>query len=513
MKKVLLTAAVVLLAVAVATPTLAVSRNARFVPMGQEPLAQFPLSQAIAVSSDGEVALVCLGFIGCGVSVWSEGQVGQFGSEYIIAEGITGGLPSISDNYEVLMAPGSLVVQDGIWDGVPFPDAGYDPVIPTVPGFGPCGSSGQNAFAMSGDGQWATGLTWVDRDGDGSFCDPGSASAFLWNRAAGTTTVLDNSVNDNSTRGNGINADGSVVVGWGQTTNREAMKWVNGVQSFICPNAIGAGGDEFCPEGWDVSDDGQSILTSYAGPGEFTATAAIIDPNGNVTKMDPPPFPGDPSFDAWNPRALRGDGGAVVGSYGGSGFFGSPPYPTLWEPGVGTIDLQVMLLGQGIDDLFFWFLSSANDISDDGKTIVGQGTNPDGWVEAFKIDITKIKVCHKPEGNARTISVSWDSVGDHLGHGDDLATCEFLESNGRSRAAERLLRGVVNTGGDADSSVLTMTPERAAQHEAVGGNAYAGANPLWNTPQPTPEAPRMSPEERRQRTLQLVDRVRQGARR
>lgn len=511
MKKVLYTAAVLLLAVAVVSPAFADPRQIEFTPMGPEPLAQFPLSQALAVSSDGEVALVCLGFIGCGVAVWSEGQVGQFDSEYIIAEGITGGLPSISDDYEVLMAPGSLEFQDGIWDGVGFPNAGYDPIVPYADGFAPCGSSGQNAFAMSGNGQFATGLTWIDKNGDGNGCAPGEPSAFLWDRAAGTTIALDNSVNNNSTRGNGINADGSVIVGWGQTAQREAMKWVNGVQSFICPNPLGAGGDEFCPEGWDVSDNGQTILTSYAGPEDFTATAAII--NGtSVTKMDPPPFPGDPQFDAWNPRALRGDGGAVVGSYGGSGFFGSPPYPVLWTPELGTIDLQVLLLGQGLDDLFFWFLSSANDISDDGTVIVGQGTNPDGWVEAWKIDLGKVKVCHKPDGNARTLNVSWDSVGDHLGHGDDLSTCEFSQGDGRSRAAERLLRGA-RSGAGADDSVISNYAAMGRNNQTVGGNSYAGASPLWTPAQRAPELPRMSREERNQRARQLADRVLRGAQR
>jgi uncharacterized membrane protein len=509
MKKVLLAALVVMLTIAVVNPALAASRGSRFVPMGEEPLAMFPLSQAIGISGDGEVALVCLGFIGCGASVWSEGAEGQFDTSYTVIEGITGGLPGISDTYEVLLTPGSLEGAAGIWDGVPFPNAGYDPIVPLADGFALCGNSGQSVYAFSGDGQWATGLTWIDRDGNGNGCD--GASAFLWDRAANTTTELDNSVNDDSTRGNALNDDGSVIVGWGQTNQREAMKWVDGVQTFICPDPIGAGGENFCSEGWDVSGDGQSILTSFAGPGEFTTTAAVVDPALNVTKMDPPPFPGDPFFDAWNARALRADGGAVVGSYGGSGFFGSPPYPTLWQPDTGTIDLQVMLLGQGLDDLFFWFLSSANDISDDGKKIVGYGTNPNGWIEAWLVDISKVKVCHKPDGNARTIAINWDSVGDHLAHGDDLSTCEFAAADGRSRAAERLLRGIpANTS--ADNNNALVSPQQLQQLEAVGANAYEGASPLWTVDENgSPKGKQISQEEREQRIRSLADRVRRGA--
>ncbi|MDH3786696.1 MAG: hypothetical protein OEV00_15395, partial [Acidobacteriota bacterium] len=262
-------------------------------------------------------------------------------------------------------------------------------------------------------------------------------------------------------------------------------------------------------EGWDVSDDGMSILTSYAGPGEFTATAAIIGPGGSVTKMDPPPFPGDPFFDAWNPRGLSGDGQRVVGSYGGSGFFGSPPYPTLWTPELGTLDLQVMLLGQGLDDLFFWFLTSANDISDDGTVIVGHGTNPDGWVEAWKVDLGKVSVCHKPDGNARTVNIDWDSLPDHLAHGDDLSTCEFSQGDGRSRAADRLLRGAMTAIG-SDENALTNPRATALNNLAVGGNSYDGATQQWKATPATSEVPRLSVEERMERVRQLAERVRNG---
>ena len=65
--------------------------------------------------------------------------------------------------------------------------------------------------------------------------------------------------------------------------------------------------------------------------------------------------------------------------------------------------------------------------------------NPEGWLEGYVIDISKVKICHAPPGNpdnARTLSIGWDSIGEHVGHGDEVATCEFLKSGARSRSVE-----------------------------------------------------------------------------
>jgi hypothetical protein len=122
---------------------------------------------------------------------------------------------------------------------------------------------------------------------------------------------------------------------------------------------------------------------------------------------------------------------------------------------MGTIDLQWFLIGQGLDDLWFWYLRNASTVSADGTIIGGDGYNPDFWIEGYHLDINKVSICHFPSGDinkARTLTVGLDSVGDHLAHGDELMTCEFYAGGGNSRAA---LRG--QTASSARPHVPTHT--------------------------------------------------------
>ena len=60
--------------------------------------------------------------------------------------------------------------------------------------------------------------------------------------------------------------------------------------------------------------------------------------------------------------------------------------PFLWTEDDGMQDLQVMLSGLGID-LSGWTLDFATGISADGTVIVGYGTNPNGYTEAWMATI------------------------------------------------------------------------------------------------------------------------------
>jgi hypothetical protein len=109
----------------------------------------------------------------------------------------------------------------------------------------------------------------------------------------------------------------------------------------------------------------------------------------------------------------------------------------MWIEGVGPVDLQLFLLAQGLDELYFWYLAQASTVSADGTVIGGYGFNPDGWLEGWIIDITKLWVCHMPPGNpegARTLGIELGSAADHVAHGDFLGTCEFMNSGSLSRA-------------------------------------------------------------------------------
>ncbi|MFK7898949.1 MAG: PEP-CTERM sorting domain-containing protein [Myxococcota bacterium] len=54
----------------------------------------------------------------------------------------------------------------------------------------------------------------------------------------------------------------------------------------------------------------------------------------------------------------------------------------VWDANTGMTSLQVLLTSLGVD-LAGWQLSEARGVSADGKAIVGYGTNPSGFTEAF----------------------------------------------------------------------------------------------------------------------------------
>lgn len=337
--------------------------------------------------------------------------------------------------------------------------------IPVTDGFAPCGGSGISTFGASDN--YDTGLTWTDRDGNGNGCE--GASAYAWSEGTGTY-ILDRTIaGENSSRGNAIANDGNAT-GW-TAPGRTAAAWIDGTERYICGDIADGTDGWFCNEGWDITPSASHILYSGAGPEDFNVRAQIVEiATGNNITPDFPPAPGDPFWDTLSLYDISEDGKTAVGEFGGGGFFGSPPYPVMWVDGIGTIDLQIMLLGQGLDDLFFWFLSNAGAVNADGTIIGGYGLNPDGWFESWVVDVSRIKVCHKPgDGNERTLSIGWDGVADHLAHGDVLATCEFAASDAASRFATRRQQASTALAADQDTRQRSLESARRIL-AATGGN-------------------------------------------
>jgi len=196
-------------------------------------------------------------------------------------------------------------------------------------------------------------------------------------------------------------------------------------------------------EASDISADGNYIVGYNYGNSDWNApdydpllwaSAYVQDPDGSFTQVPPPP--GASPYDSWTPFNISDDGSTVVGRYG----WWIYAYPTVWTESMGTIDLQWFLIGQGLDDLWFWTLRNASTVSADGTVIGGDGYNPDRWIEGFHLDISKVSICHMPGGDfdkARTLNIGLSSVGDHVAHGDPLMTCEFYGSGANARASFR----------------------------------------------------------------------------
>ncbi len=135
------------------------------------------------------------------------------------------------------------------------------------------------------------------------------------------------------------------------------------------------------------------------------------------------------------PMAISDRGGKVVAGFAGGQLFGYAPF--VWTEVTGTQDLQLFLIGQGLDELYFWYLMRVHAMSADGLVLGGVGANPDGVYEGFVVDMHRVLICHVCDGKAeRTLSVPFGDINSHIAAGDFLGSCEFKRSGGLSRAKE-----------------------------------------------------------------------------
>ena len=170
---------------------------------------------------------------------------------------------------------------------------------------------------------------------------------------------------------NGVSGDGRVVVGEGNDafSSNEAFVWdaTNGMQGL--GDLPGGSYSSFAS---GVSADGSVVVgrgTSASG-GEAMIWDAI---NGLRGMGD---LTGGRFLSQFND--VSANGSIVVGK--GNGAAGERA--VIWDATNGMQELSVFLNALGIDTTG-WTLSEAAAISDDGLTIVGTGTNPNGLTEGW----------------------------------------------------------------------------------------------------------------------------------
>jgi uncharacterized membrane protein len=179
--------------------------------------------------------------------------------------------------------------------------------------------------------------------GDGSVVVGGSASrAFRWTAADGAKVIVNNA----SARD--VSADGTVVVGY-VSDPLEAFRWTaaDGIRR-LGPSTLADG----------ISADG-SVIVGWTGGGasRWTAEGGWEALGGSFGRPE---------------LAVSGDGSVIVGR------------PSmLWTPATGAVDLREFLLRRGVESVRGWTITSTNDVSADGRTIVGSGINPAGEPEAW----------------------------------------------------------------------------------------------------------------------------------
>ncbi|MCU0229922.1 MAG: hypothetical protein MUC67_00950 [Acidobacteria bacterium] len=198
-------------------------------------------------------------------------------------------------------------------------------------------------------------------------------------------------------------------------------------------------------EAFDVTPDGAHAVGRNFDYATGWDSGWRSNPDGSFDQI--PVIPDFPYI--INPAAISDNSHIVVGS-AGSFFSGYAPF--IWNKDLGTLDFQLFLIGQGLDELYFWYLTQITSVSANGRVVAGVGINPDNLQEGWVVDIRQVLVCviadpetgeaklDDSEANSdcvdgvgpgcRTMRVDYEVVGDP----SNLGSCEFKRGGGLARA-------------------------------------------------------------------------------
>jgi hypothetical protein len=265
----------------------------------------------------------------------------------------TGGIASVS-------ADGTLISGSAYGVGATVQAAVYDLAAGRWKRLGGIGGesdgSASSAWGIAGNGESVVGLGWVDA---------GTAHA-VQSTPGGTLQDLGSA--GGSSRANGVNYDGSIVVGWEEQPDGywQGAYWQNGVATPMFDNdgvamssaeAVSADGQ------WIVGDAGYGVQTW-----RYNTATGATQYLGDA----------DPFGDVQGATGISADGRVIVG-YDRS--FGPPTFGmgTIWIDGLGMRNLTDYALGQGID-LNGRTLALPLGVSADGLTVVGLDNQYHGFV-------------------------------------------------------------------------------------------------------------------------------------
>ena len=222
------------------------------------------------------------------------------------------------------------------------------------------GSFYSEAYGVSADGSIVVG---AGTSGSGS-------EAFLWTSGGAMVGLGDLAGGGFFSSASGVSADGSVVVGNSENAvDTHAFRWTSGGGMVNLGDL--AGGFDYS-EAYGVSADGSTVVgasdsTSGAEAFRWTSGTGMV----GLGQLAGGVFGSEAT-------AVSGDGSTVVGSSDSASGY----QPFIWDASNGMRELATVLSDLGLD-LTGWTLTSVADISADGFVIVGTGTNPSGFSEAW----------------------------------------------------------------------------------------------------------------------------------
>jgi probable HAF family extracellular repeat protein len=218
------------------------------------------------------------------------------------------------------------------------------------------------------------------------------AGGFRWTRSGGFESLapLENAVD--------VSADGAVVAGnievedsSENATHIEAARWT---ADGVVP--LGVTGSGFVASfDREVKFD-RSLTTAISADGSAIVGEQIGFPSSEAflwTEREGMRLLGDlPGGDVWSEAYdVSGNGRIVVGSGTTQRrlWDKDPADATVWDARHGMRRLQDVLEQAFGLDLTGWHLEVATAISNDGKAIAGEGTDPDGKVQAFLVTLPR----------------------------------------------------------------------------------------------------------------------------
>ena len=306
--------------------------------------------------SDDATIIVGTGFFGIPNYYYTEA-----GGVTVIGEGCGGPLSISGDGTTIV---GCEIDGDGNQNAAKWLGGTSWQNLGSEAGAVPCGNLLSQPYGVNQDGSLAVGLLWR-----AMVCHANGGTWDLVN--GGPATVLPTLFDGPATRGNAVNADGSVIVGWQDqpTGQRTAAKWVNTVPELILTDS-----GEFNGEALAVSADGKTIVgIGYASGSE----AWIWRARGGVVPIG---ISGNNKGE-FGAVDVSDDGKVVVG-FIRKGLFKETAF--IWRYGRGAAYLDQFLKKHGAVIPDGWNLNVGSVISPDGNTIYGWGFNPGGQVEMFK---------------------------------------------------------------------------------------------------------------------------------
>jgi uncharacterized membrane protein len=322
-----------------------------------------------------------------------------------------GGLGRAAISDDGTKIAGSVQDTDGVIKAAILQNGAWTP-LPPVPGTTPCSQDGTTvaSFAMdiSGDGSTVVGQSYGDQ------CYRGGIRAFKWTAAGGSFALPKFSSFNNMGRAQGINYDGSVIVGLDESTTGQwrGAFWKDGVVKLI--TRLG----QNVNAAFDVSRDGQyivgeSALASSNNAWRYSVAANSVQLLGAL-----------PSYDYAVTAAISDDHNVIVGLSTSSSTGGTSP--TIWTPGLHQSNFNTFLTAQGINitDIYPY---GPTAMSADGRVITGVLASQFGDV-GFVVKTPTSIVCHAPAGSPTQLQTTIvdfpQGLDAALTSGDTLGPCQ-----------------------------------------------------------------------------------------